>query len=65
MELKGAEIFDVGTHNGRTFVDDLTGIERSFDALGLSGRIPLKLGHDGDDAARWRAGPRLGQPHLP
>jgi hypothetical protein len=71
MELKGAEIFAVGTWNGREFSEsDLDGMASSFDALGLAGRIPLKLGHDGDDArdgapalgwvARvWREGGRL------
>src|SRR5688572_15358522 len=51
MELTGAEIFEVGTWNGRDFSEaDIDGVVRSFDALALGGRIPLKLGHDGDDA---------------
>jgi len=47
--LAGAEIFASGTHNGCTFTDeDLDGIVRAFEALGLAGRIPLKLGHNAE-----------------
>jgi hypothetical protein len=70
-QLIGAEIFAVGTWNGRSFSEaDLDGIAAAFDALGLTGRVPLKLGHrgpdarDGDPALGWitkvyRAGDRL------
>jgi hypothetical protein len=52
LELKGAEILAVGTWNGTTFTkDDLDAIVSSFNALGLSGRIPLKIGHDADHMA--------------
>lgn len=59
--LYGAEIFAVGTWNGLTFTDeDLDAIVTSFDALGLSGRVPLKFGHndaqtltDGQPALGW------------
>ena len=59
--LYGAEIFAVGTWNGLTFTDaDLDSIVTSFDALGLSGRVPLKFGHndeqpltDGQPALGW------------
>jgi hypothetical protein len=51
MNLLRAEVFESGTWNQREFTDDdLDGIVKSFDALNLSGRIPLKFGHDGDDA---------------
>lgn len=51
MELKGAEIFATGRHNGIDITEaQLDGIEKSFDALDLGGRIPLKFGHEGDDA---------------
>ncbi len=60
-ELKGAEIFAAGRWNGQTFdEDDLDNIVKSFEALGLSGRIPLKIGHnfeqpltDGQPALGW------------
>lgn len=59
--LYGAEIFAAGTWNGLTFTrQDLDGIITSFDALGLSGRVPLKFGHnqdqpltDGQPALGW------------
>lgn len=59
--LYGAEIFAVGTWNGLTFTDeDLDAIVTAFDALGLSGRVPLKFGHndsqpltDGQPALGW------------
>lgn len=59
--LYGAEIFAAGTWNGITFTgQDLDAIVTSFDALGLSGRVPLKFGHnqdqpltDGQPALGW------------
>lgn len=49
--LEGAEIFATGQHNGLEFTEaDLDGIVRSFEVLDLAGRIPLKFGHEGDDA---------------
>lgn len=48
--IKGAEIFAEGEWNNIQFSSgDLDSIVSSFDALGLSGKVPLKLGHDGDD----------------
>lgn len=48
--MTGVEIFSEGTWNGRTFGPaDLDSMESSFTTLGLSGRIPLKLGHEGPD----------------
>lgn len=59
--LKDAEIFQAGTWNGRAFTEqDLDGIVSSFDALGLSGRVPLALGHDGADARTDDSAPALG-----
>jgi hypothetical protein len=51
----------VGTANGITFtLRDLEGIVTAFDALGLSGRVPIKFGHndeqpltDGQPALGW------------
>lgn len=72
--ITGAEIFASGTWNGLTFSDDdLDQIVRAFDALQLSGRVPLKLGHEGPDVREdpttqfamgwvtkvWRDGKRL------
>lgn len=59
--LEGAEIFATGTWNGKTFTDaDLDEIIRSFEFFNLSGRVPLKLGHnteqaftDGQPALGW------------
>jgi hypothetical protein len=49
-QIKRAEIFASGTWNGLSFSDDdLDGIVKSFDALGLAGAVPLKLGHEGPD----------------
>lgn len=60
MELRAAEIFDEGTWNNVSFTSaDLDAIVASFDALGLSGKIPLKYGHDGPDA-RTDSAPALG-----
>lgn len=60
-ELRGAEIFSVGTWNDITFTEsDLVGIADSFNQLALSGRVPLKFGHndeqpltDGQPALGW------------
>lgn len=60
-ELKGAEILQVGEWNGIPFEDeDMDIIVQSFNALGLSGRVPLKFGHnseqpmtDGQPALGW------------
>ncbi len=49
-QIKGAEIFAEGEWNNIKFgSDDLDTIVSSFNALGLSGKVPLKLGHEGDD----------------
>lgn len=46
-ELKAQEIFASGTWNGLQFDERaLEDIVSSFEALGLSGRVPLKFGHD-------------------
>lgn len=46
-QLKNAEIFSTGTHNGLPFTEgDLDAIVSAFNDLGQSGRVPLKLGHD-------------------
>lgn len=59
--LRGAEILAVGTWNGREFtLSHLEGIVASFDALSLSGRIPLKIGHTGDDVRFDDGAPALG-----
>ena len=51
--MDGVELFASGSWNGLSFTDgDLDGIVSSFNALGLSGRVPLKLGHEGPDARR-------------
>lgn len=51
--LDGAEIFAEGRWNNTAFSQaDLDGIVSAFDALGMSGKVPLKLGHDGPDARR-------------
>ncbi|MBS0375327.1 MAG: hypothetical protein JSR73_12170 [Proteobacteria bacterium] len=70
--MKGAEIFATGTHNSVAFTtDDLDAMVASFDALGLSGRVPLKVGHSGFDPRDdgkpalgwvtrvWRSGQKL------
>lgn len=47
---KGIEIFSTGMWNKGTFTTaDLDAMVESFDALDLSGRTPLKLGHEGPD----------------
>jgi hypothetical protein len=50
MKLKDIEIFaSGGPWNGRTFSDaDLDAMVSSFHELGLSGRVPVKIGHVGD-----------------
>lgn len=49
--INGAEIFASGEWNGINFTDaDLEGIASSFNAMNLSGRVPLKFGHDGKDS---------------
>lgn len=51
--MTDVELFAAGTWNGLPFTEsDLDGIVSAFDALNLSGRVPLKLGHDGPDARR-------------
>jgi hypothetical protein len=48
--IEGAEIFAAGTWNGMTFSEaDLDRIVKSFEALELAGKVPLKLGHEGPD----------------
>lgn len=50
-QINGAELFAVGKWNNLEFtLQDLQGIVASFDALSLSGKVPLKLGHEGPDA---------------
>jgi len=59
--LEGAEIFATGKWNGLDFTDDdLDKIVQSFEFFDLSGRIPLKFGHnseqpltDGQPALGW------------
>lgn len=59
-DLRGAEILEVGVWNGIPFEDDdLDIIVQSFAALGLSGRVPLKFGHN-DDQPMTDGQPALG-----
>ncbi len=61
--LNGAELMSTGDPDGRGLqfsIDDLHAIADSFRALGLSGRVPLKFGHndqqpmtDGQPALGW------------
>lgn len=63
--LYGAEIFDVGTWPAQTgpvtvTLEDIDAIVASFEALGLSRKVPLKAGHneeqpmtDGQPALGW------------
>jgi hypothetical protein len=60
MDLIGAEIFSTGTWNGFEVTGDtLNNLVHSFEDAGLSGRVPLKIGHDvtglddGDPAVGW------------
>lgn len=66
--IERVEMFAPGTHNGIEFdVPDLDEMVRSFNENGLSGRLPVKLGHSAPDTdpARgwitkvWREGDRL------
>lgn len=60
-DLHGADIFSAGKWNGRSFTEaDLDEVVKSFDFFALSGRVPLKLGHnneqpltDGQPALGW------------
>ena len=60
-QIKGAHIFSAGTWNDLTFSEaDLDGIVQAFEKLQLSGRVPLKFGHndeqpvtDGQPALGW------------
>lgn len=60
-DIKGAEIFAVGTWNGSSFSEqDLDGIVSAFDFFQMSGQVPLKFGHndsqpvtDGQPALGW------------
>lgn len=60
-ELLGAHIFSAGVWNDLTFTEaDLDGIVQAFNQLSLSGRVPLKFGHndeqpvtDGQPALGW------------
>lgn len=60
-QIEGAEVFDAGTWNGMRFDEgDLDGIADSFNALNLSGRVPLKFGHKGKDTRFDDGQPALG-----
>jgi len=49
--LSGVEVFAVGKWNGQEFTSsDLDGMVRAFNQLKLSGRLPVKLGHNTDDS---------------
>lgn len=51
MNLNNVEIMSTGEWNGVAVTDGTLGaLKHSFDALGLAGKIPLKIGHDGADA---------------
>ena len=59
--LRDCEIFAAGEWNGLPFTEaDLDKIVASFDALNLTGRVPLKMGHDGADARSNDGAPALG-----
>lgn len=64
--IRNAEIFAAGQWpaqgaNGMTFTEsDLDGIVNSFNSLGLKGRIPLKMGHEGEDPRTPDGAPALG-----
>jgi len=61
MDIKNAEIFSVGTWNDIEFSQsDIDAMVHSFEQLALSGRVPLKFGHndeqpltDGQPALGW------------
>ncbi len=66
--LERVPIFAAGTHNDKRFdVPDLDTMASSFDAENLSGRLPVKLGHNAPDTAPaagwitrvWREGRTL------
>jgi hypothetical protein len=72
MDLKGAEIFSSGKWNSLDFSDaDLDAIVASFNDLALEGRVPLKFGHNDEQAITdgqpsigwvsrvWREGSKL------
>lgn len=64
--IKDAEIFATGMWPGQgaagiTFTEaDLDGVVMAFNTLGLRGRVPLKMGHDGADARTDDSAPALG-----
>lgn len=66
MNLNDAEIFQTGSWPGSgaagiTFTEaDLDGIVSSFEALGLAGCIPIKVGHQGKDIRDDDTAPALG-----
>jgi len=66
MLLKDAEIFSTGMWPGQNATgmqfseSDLDSIVSSFMSLGLAGRVPLKLGHDGADVRTTDGAPSLG-----
>ena len=66
MLIKDAEIFAAGQWPGQgatgvSFSEaDLDSIVTSFNSLGLRGRVPLKMGHDGADARTSDSAPALG-----
>jgi hypothetical protein len=66
MLIHDVEIFETGSWPGQgakgvTFGEaELDQIVASFNTLGLSGRVPLKLGHDGTDARVSDSAPALG-----
>lgn len=60
LKLEGAHILSAGTWNGVPLGEaELDGIVATFNAMNLSGRVPLKLGHDsakptdGEPALGW------------
>lgn len=62
--LYGAEIFDVGTWPAQTgqvtvTLEDIDSIVASFEALGLSRKVPIKAGHN-DDQPMTDGQPALG-----
>ena len=61
-ELKGREIFAVGTWNGIEFVEaDLDDIVANFEKLKEKHYVPLKFGHDPDHA---KDKDKMGQPAI-
>lgn len=71
-DINGAEVFSAGTHNGMSFTEaDLDQIAAAFTDLGSASRVPLKLGHNEDQAVTdgqpalgwvsriWRSGKKL------